>query len=843
MPLLPAVLLIVLSALCLALGVLLAREVTRRRRLQERLDNYLTLAEQVNAAVFVIHGEHFTYLNPYCARMTGKSLEELYATRYDLALQADFPFTIRDQMGQSPEGAVFAREGEARALRADGSAFWLEYVVTATKQRGQQVILGIAYDITERKRAENELQQLNAELELRVQERTAALREANAQLESLLAEYEHNQEVLQASREEERQLREKLRTLLNVHNTLTVAPTVDDLCRRAVELGHSRLGLDRLSLWFVGETTGEVNGSFGIDETGGLRDERGRRLSVAPASLMGRALAETMRLTVEEETPLLNDHAEVVGTGMHVIAVLRDGEKAIGCLSMDNLLSHRPISERQRELLGLYAVTLGHLYALKRAEEALRDSEHRYRTLFEQSPDGITIIDTETLLSIDYNDAICRLLGYTREEFAQVRVTDYELIETPEETHAHAARVLRDGEDGFTSRYRAKDDRPLDMEVFIQIVKLGGRSYIHALHHDITDRLRVEQALREAHRTLEAIIAASPLAIVTLGPEGKIQTWNPAAGRIFGLTSDEAIGHYPPPVKAHQLEKYHALMARIRAGETVTDYEAIAHLRDGRELPISFSGAPLRDDAGAVTGIVAMLADISERKQVEEQIRSYQEELRALASEALATEERERRRLAQQVHDSISQALALAKIRLGSLRADVGTAQCADELAEVTRLLDQIIRSTRSLTFELSPPILYELGLYAAVEWLAEDIQRQYGIAIAVEHDKQRWLISDDLRAFLFMATREALVNVVKHAGAKQAGITLQRTATQLSITITDDGAGFDVGQLDRPRGHGGGFGLFSIRERLRYLGGRLDIASTPGQGTTVTINAPWGEV
>jgi len=719
MPLPPTVLLIIiLSGICLALGLLLVRELIRRRHVQQRLDDYLMLAEQANAAVFVVHGERFSYLNPYCEKMTGYPLDALYRGTYDQALEANFPFTIREQIGQSPEGTVFAREGEARAVRADGSEFWLDYVVTAQKRRGQQVILGIGYEITERKRTELALQQLNTELEERVEERTAALREANAQLETLLAEYEQNQEILEASRKEERRFREELHTLLEVHNTLTTAPSVDALCRSAVELGHSRLGLDRLSFWFTDETPGEVTGSFGIDETGELRDEREQRLSVAPGSLMGRALTETARLTVEDETPLLNDQAEVVGTGIHVIAALRDGEKTIGCLSMDNLLSHRPLLERRRELLGLYAVTLGHLYALKRAGEALR----------------------------------------------------------------------------------------------------------------------------EAHRTLEAMIAASPLAIVTLDAQGRIQSWNPAAGRMFNITARESIGQYPPAVKAHQFDKYQAVMARIRNGETVTDYEAIVYLPDGRELPIAFSGAPLRDDAGTVTGIVGMLADISERKRGEEQIRSYQEQLRALTSEALTTEERERRRLAQQVHDSISQTLALAKIRLGSLRAEVGATGCADELAAVTGLLDQLIQSTRSLTFELSPPILYELGLHAAVEWLAEDIQRQYGITTTVEHDKQRWPISDDLRAFLFMATREALINVVKHAGAKQAGITLQRTETQLSITVSDNGAGFDVSQLDHPRGHGGGFGLFSIRERLRYLGGRLDIASAPGEGTTVTIHAPRGD-
>jgi len=210
--------------------------------------------------------------------------------------------------------------------------------------------------------------------------------------------------------------------------------------------------------------------------------------------------------------------------------------------------------------------------------------------------------------------------------------------------------------------------------------------------------------------------------------------------------------------------------------------------------------------------------------------------LRALAQELIVTEERERRQLAQALHDTVSQTLVLTNMRLSSLRANTAF---HGELDDTIALLDQIIDHTRTLTFELSPPILYELGLDAALEWLAESLEARYQLRIRVQCVAWRETLGDDLRAFLFTAIREVLLNVIKHAQAHRVTVKLRKDVASIVAVVSDDGIGFVPTLLPNLRSDNSGFGLFSIRERLRHLGGHLDILSSPDHGTRVTLVVP----
>jgi signal transduction histidine kinase len=160
-------------------------------------------------------------------------------------------------------------------------------------------------------------------------------------------------------------------------------------------------------------------------------------------------------------------------------------------------------------------------------------------------------------------------------------------------------------------------------------------------------------------------------------------------------------------------------------------------------------------------------------------------------------------------------------------------------LAEIRTLIEQSIQTTRSLTFELSPPTLHELGLVSTLEWLAEQMQGQHKISITVEGEKEKMPMSDEMRALLFHAVRELLVNVVKHAHARHVFITARRDAGTLTLTVADDGVGQDLENIKKHQSKNGGFGLFNIRERLMHFGGRMEIVSSPAQGTRVELIAP----
>jgi signal transduction histidine kinase len=232
-------------------------------------------------------------------------------------------------------------------------------------------------------------------------------------------------------------------------------------------------------------------------------------------------------------------------------------------------------------------------------------------------------------------------------------------------------------------------------------------------------------------------------------------------------------------------------------------------------------------------------SEITERKKAEEKLLIYQKQLRSLASELSLAEERLRRRIAMDVHDHVGQNLAISKIKIESLRESATSPELAEDLEEIRDLISQTIESTRSLTFELSPPVLYELGFEAAVEWLVRQTRQQHGLSTEFKGDGQTKPLDNNVRILLFQAVRELLVNVVKHAQAHNVTVSTRRVGNEIRVSVNDDGVGFDISQTGSHDYKTGGFGLFSIRERLGHIGGRLEVESKPGVGTRVTLTAP----
>lgn len=231
--------------------------------------------------------------------------------------------------------------------------------------------------------------------------------------------------------------------------------------------------------------------------------------------------------------------------------------------------------------------------------------------------------------------------------------------------------------------------------------------------------------------------------------------------------------------------------------------------------------------------------EIDDHKQAKKQIMAYQNSLRSLASELALTEERERRRIAVDLHDRVSQALALCRIKLGLLQPYVTNAAAQGYLAEAVTLCDTSLADTRTLTFELSPSSLYELGLEAALDELTEATQEDYKITTEFNDDGRTKPLAKDVTVTLYRATGELVMNVIKHANATHLSVSVGREGQTLRVVVRDDGSGFDPSLAASDSGQQKSFGLLSIRERLGLLGGRMDIDSERGEGTAVTLTAP----
>jgi signal transduction histidine kinase len=232
--------------------------------------------------------------------------------------------------------------------------------------------------------------------------------------------------------------------------------------------------------------------------------------------------------------------------------------------------------------------------------------------------------------------------------------------------------------------------------------------------------------------------------------------------------------------------------------------------------------------------------DLSERvKELTQLHASAQKQLRRMALELSLAEERERRAIAADLHDHLGQALAYIKMKLSVFAGNTIFCGFEHDISEIAALLDQAISYTRSLTFDISPPLLYELGLEAALTSLAEDFQKKHKLLIKVKSSGREQALTDIIKVLLYKSVRELLINVIKHAQAKKAVIKISHLDEIICISVTDDGIGFYPAD---PAGEQPGdpkFGLFSIKERLRQLGGTMKIDSHAGKGAVITLETP----
>lgn len=258
-----------------------------------------------------------------------------------------------------------------------------------------------------------------------------------------------------------------------------------------------------------------------------------------------------------------------------------------------------------------------------------------------------------------------------------------------------------------------------------------------------------------------------------------------------------------------------------------------------QKRPEQDEGPFLKEERNLLNIAAQKLGDVIERKWSEQKLLRYQEELRSLAAELALSEERERRRIAQALHDRIGQVLALINIKIGAMLAPSHAGQSKQELREIRRLVSDCIAETRSLTFDLSPPILYELGFGAALEWLAERIQQQYGVNVEIAGYRKDIPLSTEWQATLFNAIRELLVNVGKHARTNTARVLLKKTRTEIVAQVEDRGIGMNPERSMTGKSASDGFGLFSIRERFGFMGGRFELSSKRRKGTSVSLYIP----
>lgn len=359
-----------------------------------------------------------------------------------------------------------------------------------------------------------------------------------------------------------------------------------------------------------------------------------------------------------------------------------------------------------------------------------------------------------------------------------------------------------------------------------EIAELAQR-FNHALDH-----------LRNTERAsalLAAIVESSNDAIFSRDPEGLITSWNSAATRMFGWTAQEAIGKpaqlISPPDRAGNFAH---LLERVLRGEVVPPYDTERQRKDGSRFHAQVSLSGIKDDAGRVTGVSTTVRDITERRRAEEN-------LRALAMRLSQVEESERRNIHRELHDQIGACLAALKIDLDLLKKQLppDDDKAARRLEQMRQMAGETIRRIRDVMADLRPPGLDDYGLLAALRSHAEDHAERMGVPVTVSGEDIKPRLLSAVETALFRIAQEALNNVAKHAQAKNVVITITMTQNLLTLSVSDDGIGFNPKNRDSAHRH---WGLDTMRERALGIGADLMIESAPGQGTRVEVRLLTGK-
>lgn len=355
------------------------------------------------------------------------------------------------------------------------------------------------------------------------------------------------------------------------------------------------------------------------------------------------------------------------------------------------------------------------------------------------------------------------------------------------------------------------------------------REIVNALRdlQELWDRLKTRYGLlREILDRTNDVVFAKDL-------DGRYVMINPQGADMFGKTIAEVIG-------ADDRALFESADAeRIMAIDREVMSTGVPRTR---EESFDFGGVPTtlltittaRYDAERnVCGVIGISEDVTERRRSEREVATHHERLRSMAAEIVFSEERLRRALAAELHNGIGQDIALARMKLSKLRGSA-SAELHDALSGIEQFVEKADRSLRSITFQISPPSLHDLGLFAALQWLAEDLATKHGIKAHIEDDDSPKVADERIRVILFRAVRELLVNVATHAHVRDVAVRLTRHGDLLRIAVEDTGSGFDTADVDWR-----GYGLFGINEQLKYVDGSMEIASVPGRGTIVTLTAP----
>ena len=479
--------------------------------------------------------------------------------------------------------------------------------------------------------------------------------------------------------------------------------------------------------------------------------------------------------------------------------------------------------------------TVQDLTERKRTEDEIRRQREILQRIFDNAPIGISFLTEDARYAL-VNREWERITGWTLKEVQALQQHNgevcAEVIPDPKERQqAHDSIAAATGE-WMDVQITARDVKTLVVSICFIALSDGTRI---GLVQDITERKRAEEAVRDDQERLQSVLATLPVGVAVTDLADDIVLTNAAAERIWGrmIVSGrerlaESRGCWHESGQRIDPESWASVRA-ISTGQTSLNELIDIETFDGQKKTIQNSAAPIRNAQGSIVGAVFVNEDVTARKRAEDEIRESAERLRYLSRRLLGVQEEERRHIARELHDEFGQLLATTTLHLQAARGATGEA-ARPHLDECLSVLQQAGEEVRSLALQLRPTMLETAGLDATVRWLAEQHQRQTGIATQVEGHAGS--VPGDLAIACFRVVQESLTNVVRHARARHVWIELSQSENRVELVVRDDGVGFNVQRTLGQAAARGSLGLLGMRERVELFGGTLTVDSASGRGT-----------
>jgi PAS domain S-box-containing protein len=506
---------------------------------------------------------------------------------------------------------------------------------------------------------------------------------------------------------------------------------------------------------------------------------------------------------------------------------------------LDNAVYTRDVHGTLQELIGA-RIDITHR---KRTEEALRESETRFKAFMDHNPAVIFMKDEEGR-HVYVNREFERVLGL--EEW--VGKTDEELW-----SHDMAKQFRRNDQEVVTS------DATIDVvettvsrtgvRQFWRVIKfpiadVAGKRYLGGIAVDMTDRKQVEEALRESQERLALCIRGSDVGIWDWDMRREVVYFSPRWKQMLGYEDAEIQNRFEEwEARIHPDDRGPALSMLRSYVEGRQPHYHLEHRmqhKDGTYRWILSHGACLRDCDGTPFRMAGSHLDITERKQIEEELKSSLTRLRSLSGRLETVREEERRRIARELHDEFGVGLTCLKMDLSRLTVFIGHTgalekgrQIDEKIRSMQDFIDVTIGSIQRIVTELRPAILDDLGLAAAIEWQAQDFQRRTGIPCTLQWREDHLDMDAECATAVFRICQEALTNVARHANATTVAIRLEARQGRLLLEVRDNGCGIAEEQIADPRS----LGLLGMRERAESIGGLVTIAGRREAGTAVTLH------